>query len=154
MKKYIFIIAVIFTNLISCKEKPESLCPCGKVEINKKEYISMCIIPDIVSENSVNKLIIENHTKKEVVYGIYFSLEYFDENGWTPIPLNIISTYIGIILHAGKINEEKLDLYNLVKELGDLKKGKYRIIKKIESHSLYAEFEVKNNINSLNDLVQ
>jgi hypothetical protein len=145
MKK-IIICAVLFATIttVGCnKEKPDALCPCGKVEINKKEYIAMCIIPDIVSETSVNKLRMENHTKKEMVYGNPFSMEYFNGNQWEKIELDFNFTLPAYILHTGKAVEWEMNLYSLAEKYNDAKKGKYRYIKELGKYKLYAGFEVK-----------
>jgi hypothetical protein len=39
----------------------------------------MCILPDLVTENSVNVLRMENYTKITMGYGEVFSMEYFFE---------------------------------------------------------------------------
>jgi hypothetical protein len=45
----------------------------------------MCILPEIVTENSVNVLRMENYTKITMGYGEVFSMEYFYENNWKKI---------------------------------------------------------------------
>ena len=144
MREIFFLIAILFFFVLftGCKDKPESLCPCGKVEINKREYISMCIIPNIVSENSVNKLRIENHTKKAMVYGNPY-MEYFNENKWMPIEWDINFTCIAYSLHAGESTEWEINLYSLAEKYNDAKKGKYRYIRSLNRYNLTAEFEVK-----------
>ena len=143
MKTIYFIFVVIFTTLFSCTKTLESLCPCGKVEINKKEYIAMCIIPNIISENSVNKLIIENYTKKGLVYDPPFSIEYFNGNQWETLEFDFGFTLPAYTLHAGKLIEWEINLYSLVERYNDGKKGKYRYVKNVCRYNLYAEFEIK-----------
>jgi hypothetical protein len=111
----------------------------------------MCIIPDIVTENSVNVLRIENYTKISMGYGTSFSMEYFYDNKWKTIDFDFYFTAIGYALHAGKVKEEVDNLYSLVEKYNDSKKGKYRIIKDVwlynypnpPGYNLIAEFEVK-----------
>jgi len=45
----------------------------------------MCIIPDVVTENSVNVLRMENFTKLTMGYGEDFTMEYFNNNSWQKI---------------------------------------------------------------------
>ena len=144
MKKYIFTIAILFFFIlfIGCKEKPESLCPCGKVEINKKEYISMCIIPDIVSENSVNKLRMENHTKKDMMYDC-FRIAYFNDGNWEPIQDSTICDKMARYVNAGEALEHEVNLYSDIDRFDCPQKGKYRISRLIGKYYLYAEFEIK-----------
>ena len=145
MKKHILTAIILFFSFLftSCEKYPDSLCPCGKVEISKKEYIAMCILPDIVSENSVNKLRIENHTKKDVTYGAHFYMEYFFEDKWSPIAWDFYFTDIGYILYSYKSIEWEMNLYSLAEKYNDTKKGKYRIIKNVGKCNLVAEFELK-----------
>jgi hypothetical protein len=157
MKKIFFIVILLFatiaTILIGCHKYNEDnfICKCGKVEINKKEYVTMCIIPDIVSENSVNKLRIENHTKKNIIYENPFSIEYFNGNDWNSVEFDFSFTLPLYTLKVGKAIEWNMSLYSLIEKYNDGKKGKYRYIKKVNlaiypdplSHYLYAEFEIK-----------
>jgi len=159
MKK-LFLIQILFICAISicligtgCKKSNVTICDCGKVEINKTEYVAMCILPYEVSINSPSTLIIENHTKKIMHYGRDYSLEYFNENNWELIPFDDAiweDIYLG--LGAGETIEDMKISYPLDE---NYKKGKYRIVKSVSLHSehlnnddvisinLYAEFEIK-----------
>ena len=66
MKKTIFIIGLILliiTFITGCFKfnEAEFICDCGKIEIEKKEYIAMCVVPEEVTINSMNYLRIESH---------------------------------------------------------------------------------------------
>jgi len=117
---------------------------CGRIVINENEFITMQILPNEVSDVSVNNLRIENHTSIDITYGAPFYLEYFDTNDWTPILLDKIEwTDIGILLPAGEITENQIHLYSLVNEYNNGKKGRYRITKNIFGVGICAEFEIK-----------
>jgi len=139
MKRKILIITALFlilTGSFSCKQKEES-----------NEFITMQVFPKEVSINSLNKLRIENHTKKDISYGSPFCLEYFYENEWIAIQHEITWEDIGYILKAGETTENRMNLYALIEEFNGSKKGKYRIIKtfsfmfKQQDEILHAEFE-------------
>ena len=158
MRKEIFI-TILLLILVGCNKYNEDnfICDCGEVEIDKKEYIAMCVIPQEVTANTVNNLRIENHTKKDMSFGTGFSLEYLNENNWIPIDLSItlndgsilVSELILLWVNAGETKENvvRLNLYWLAKNYNNSQKGKYRIIKKVDidkkEYTLYAEFEIK-----------
>ena len=157
MKKHILLFIVITSCIASCYKESNFLCDCGKIEINKKEYIAMCIIPEEVTANSKNYLRIENHTKNIMNYLADFSMEYFNENNWVPIDLGITldggtifitETNINVVL-AGETeeNEIRLSFYWLIENYNNSLKGRYRISKTVavdkKNYGLVAEFEVK-----------
>jgi hypothetical protein len=151
MKKHILLFIVVTICITSCFRYNETdfLCDCGKIEINKKEYIAMCVVPEEVTNSSVNYLRIENHTNLEMTYGDDCYFEYFDENNWQPITMTG-GTEMLFGTFAGESTIKQLNLYSLVKESNDAKKGKYRILKdvslstgKYNRYDLVAEFEVK-----------
>ena len=128
--------------LNGCQKYPESQCPCGKIEISKKESIAMCIIPDIVTENSVNKLRIENYTKKSISDS-YYHFEYFHENNWIIIETDYFFDDMARYIAANTVKEEDMNLFYFVEKYNDSKKGKYRISKELAMGRFFAEFEVK-----------
>jgi hypothetical protein len=116
---------------------------CGVIQINEEEYLQMCVVPDFVTANSVNKLVIENQTKSDFVYGTPFSIDYFSENHWIPIDLGDINwPFIGYISEAGTTSEKDINLFWVIENNGS-KKGKYRIAKEFGSYKISAEFVVK-----------
>ena len=150
MKRNFFIMAAILLILagsFSCKEKEDTKrvysTKEGRIDINENEFIIMRLLPESAPINSSMKLIIENHTKEDLIYGSEFSIEYFNKNNWKEIRLDIMWTDIGIITFAGETSEEEINLYSLVKKHSKWKNGKYRIIKILYKQKLYAEFEIK-----------
>jgi hypothetical protein len=156
MKKIFFIPVTVLLLILcftSCNRYNEAdfLCDCGKIEIDKKEYIAMCISSKEVTANSVNYWRSENHTKQNMCCnsGIQFALDYFDSDHWKSIQINIPINSLPWYVNAGQILEEKIDLYSLVEQYNNAKKGKYRIGKNIQlgdetnQYDLVAEFEVK-----------
>jgi hypothetical protein len=158
MKKFHFIFTIIFATITcfifaGCEKYPDTSCPCGKIEVSKKEYISMCFIPDVVTENSVNKLRMENYTQKRMQFGSFFCLEYFNDNSWEHVDLYDLAftdKYAGVTSGTAEESDWTF-LYQFVEKYNNGKKGKYRIIKNIDLyekksmnvHSLIAEFEIK-----------
>ena len=152
MKRFILkltaILMILITGITGCN-KPEN-CNyidgkgCDKVEISKKEFLTMCIVPYEVTANSSNKLIICNHTKKDICHE-YSSMDYFNGNNWEPIEFGYFGYQdVAHYLPAGKESEFETSLYSLVEKYNNSKKGKYRSRKKIcGPYYLVAEFEVK-----------
>ena len=127
-----------------------------KYDMNEKEFITTLITPDTVSSNSINKWIVENHTKNKMNYGEDFVLEYFNENEWIRITPKFQVRLLGYILHSEEIAEQTFaaepfysfhNLYSLVQEFNKGKEGRYRIsrsfsLPKLGIYILCAEFEV------------
>jgi hypothetical protein len=152
--KRILIVLIIGVICTACEKynEPDFLCDCGKIEVSKKEYIAMCVVPMEVTANSTNYLRMENHTKKDLFYGNPFYLEYFNENNWEKIHLDINWTDVGHFLFAGETTENKMAFYSWIEEYNNEKKGKYRVIKDVSlgnmgentyGYKLCAEFEIK-----------
>ena len=123
---------------------------CGITEISENEYLTMQVVPKIVSIDSpFPQLKMENHTNSDMIYGAPFCLEYFNENNWEPIQFKNVWPDIGYILYAGETTEKQIDLYPFVEAYNNSQKGKYRIIKTISpigtfnNSFLCAEFEIK-----------
>ena len=115
---------------------------CGRIDISENEYATMQVIRE---NNAPPKLRIENHTKEDLRYGSEFSLEYFNENEWSNVPLDIYNwTLTRDVLFAGKTIEEQINLSSYVKGYNKTKRGKYRIIKHFDcsygTYNLCAEF--------------
>jgi hypothetical protein len=103
----------------------------------------MCIIPEVVTENSVNMLRMENYTKKNLGYGTDFYMEYFHENQWIAMEWDFMFSAIMYTLQAGESKEGVMNLHSLAEKYNDSKKGKYRILKEVGRYNLIAEFEIK-----------
>ena len=143
MKRMFLCLTAILLFFTACEKYSDAQCPCGKMEVSKKGYISMCIIPEVVTENSVNMLRMENYTKEDLMYDSDFYMEYFHENQWIAMEWNFFFTDIGYILCAGNAKEGAMNLHSLAEEYNDSKKGKYRILKEVGRYNLIAEFEIK-----------
>jgi len=146
-KTCFFLLAICLLTGTACEKEKEPNSKSGKITISEDEYIVMTILPEMISSNLLNKWIIENHTKNDMIYGTPFSLEYFNKNSWAAIQLDIEWEDIGLTLLAGKTTEGEINLYSLVEKYNNSKKGKYRIIKNIifqniGSYNLCAEFEI------------
>ena len=143
MKRIHFIIVVLFATLfIGCADEPDALCQCEKIEINKKEYIAVCIVPEEVTINSTNKLIMENYTKKSIIDGVYH-FEYFHENDWIVIEWDINFDAMARYIQANTVKEVNMDLYSFAEKYNNSKIGKYRISKQLGRYRVFAEFEIK-----------
>jgi len=141
---------------------------CGKVMINKDEYITMRVLPpgdttlrvtygdtsiitygdtSIIYGGLCSILIIENHTNSVLNYGTEFSLECFNENSWKKIHLNAMWSDIYLGLLAGETGVYAA----LCPWIDDIKTGTYRIIKEFNLYSnpvfgkfyICTEFEIE-----------
>jgi len=159
IKIFLFTLAVVAAGCNKQVDNTNSI-GCGKVYISKNEFVSLCIAPYEVSENSENKRILKNHTERVLEYGMMFSLDYFDNGEWVPVDLtNQPWNEIGLSLGPGKTSEgytHTILLY-CVKEYNNSQKGKYRMGKRYgylvdstvffprewQSIIVYAEFVIK-----------
>ena len=147
------ILLILAGTFSACKEKDVRKAystKIGRYDMAENEFVTMRVMPENIFVNSSIKLIIENHSKGDLLYSQDFSLEYFDKENWTQIQLDINFEDIGIVLKAGETAEEQF----YVSEKYFQRLGKYRIVKNIGLYSnfpfeidsrfnLYAEFEVK-----------
>ena len=156
-KKLKFLFFVFFIVCLSCQSQLSDgdmdLKECGIIEINDSEYLINQVVPEKVSKNSANEYIIENHTSYDMLWGMKYSLEYFEKNKWKLIPNNGQWLAILYILYPGGIySSEKVSatgektLHDLVKD-NKSKKGRYRIIRHVTlvpigNYKICAEFEV------------
>ncbi|MCL1938461.1 MAG: hypothetical protein FWF52_08730 [Candidatus Azobacteroides sp.] len=130
----------------------------GRFDVNETEFVTMKISPESGLINSDVKLIIENHTKGVLMYGTYYSVEYFDKENWMQIHLdNIAFEDIGFSLFVCETVERGFIKLSLIEENNNGKKGRYRVVKhfrlsynfqdpwrEIDSRfDLYIEFEIK-----------
>ena len=124
-----------------------------KIEVTEDEFVTMYVLPEVISINSSAKLIIENHTKRILTYGAPFSLEYLEKESWKEIKLDVAWESIQYGISAGDTTEEQFNL-SLIKKFNNSKKGRYRIVRdfglyyhfpfgECSSFILHAEFEIK-----------
>jgi len=116
---------------------------CGISIINDEEYLKMCAVPNRVPINSSFKVVIENHTKNDFVWGLPYRLEYLNGTFWKPIELDIVFTLVAYFLKPEETAEQGIFLDS--KYIQTI--GKYRIRKPYlpcgsSPYDLYAEFEV------------
>jgi hypothetical protein len=103
--------------------------------------------PECVSIDEDIKLIFENHTDSETELGFYlnFDLEFLDGTNYIKVQDD---DYTDISIAPGETAEKQLNLYSLISQHnnGKIKKGFYRLIKKVHSlngiYVLCADFEI------------
>ena len=159
LKQNVFIVSAFFLILagisFACIENKENVRKAysikeGKSDIAENEFVTMHVFPEDVFVNSLIKIKIENHSKRNLFYSQNFSLDYFDKENWKQIQIDINFEDIGYVLKANEKIEEQF--YVSKKYFHRL--GRYRIVKNLGLHSnlsleidsgfnLYAEFEVK-----------
>jgi len=149
MNKHILLFIVITICISSCYKESNFLCDCGKMEITKRKYIALCVVPEEVTANSVNYLRIENHTREKIEYrhSSGWAIEYFDKDHWELV-VQFPFTEIGSInILAGETEKRIIDFFALAEEHNKGKKGRYRNIQYATldntSYTLISEFEVK-----------
>ena len=142
-------------NAIELRTMYEQL-ECGRFDLNEDEYVTVQIVPEKISATTTHEVKIENHTNALFHYE-FFSLEYFNKNGWIPIQTDFMTEDVYLVLFAGETIEKKANYYSLAKEYNEGKKGRYRIIRRCSLHTdifivpkeyfavfkLCAEFEIE-----------
>jgi hypothetical protein len=114
--------------------------------VNEHEFITIYTNPEQIPVNAnAVSIIINNNTTRDISYGTYFILEFFNGKEWSPIGLDIGFEDILYIQHTMEMKEIKV---NLFPNLHLYITGKYRIKKNItiangETHTLSAEFILK-----------
>ena len=162
MKTKFISIALLLTVITAgCNKQANAdyTIECGKFYITETEFVSWCIVPPVVSENSENMQILVNHTERVLRFGEIFSLDYFHKGEWIPLDLtnqHWLEIYNGI--RPGETLEGYANtmLLYFVKKYNNSKKGKYRMGRSYSVYSvgnpgnmyefsfiLYAEFVIK-----------
>jgi len=158
--KFAAILLILARGFSSCENNDVYLgtAECGKFNVTEEEFISWCLEPYVVTRDSENKLILENHTERVLSYCPVYSLDYFYKSEWRPVDLTN-QPWLSITYHLGPYETVEgyanTWLLYLVKEYNNSKKGKYRIGKEYRVYSfvparpfefsikLYAEFVIK-----------
>ena len=150
--KYIAIALLLTVIIVGCSrqgndEEIEYSVECEKFYITETDFFSWCVVPPVVSENSENMQVLENHTESLVRWGADFSLEYFDKVKWIPVELKDQPwDHAAWFLLAGETMELPIMLYSFVKIHNNSKKGKYRIGREYRvyrtPHTLPREFSI------------
>ena len=141
MKKVLGIIVitllVILIIIVSANMKKDmTLSLAQNEDIKKSENIEFYI--SYADSKSV-KYVIENNTKEDIIYGAEYKLQKYIDGQWNQY--NVMIDFIEIA-YIVKPNEKYEDEIVLATIFGELDKGKYRIIKKINDYKMSAEFEI------------
>ena len=160
MKNLIMINFLIITLLVSegCSKTNEEIklktfsAKEGKFEINENEFVRMYFTPESGLIDSYIELIIENNSKGIIDFGHNFILEYFDNESWREIKLDIEFPEILLGLSPEETHKGQFNL-SLIEEYNKGEKGIYRYVKRFgftyefpeitDSFILYSEFEIK-----------
>ena len=124
----------------------------GVIEVSKNDFLLVQIVPSTVSSSSTNKFVIVNNTNHELYWNTIYSLEYLDKNNWQQIEIQGDWIDIGYVLYPSEIFSNDIitggmNLFRLVRDFNNGKKGKYRLVGKLTipdvgKYDLTAEFEV------------
>lgn len=93
--------------------------------------------------NTSATIIIENKTESPIGYGEEYRIDKQINGEWRELKVkdeDYIIDAIGYLIDGGKETEEKVDWADLY---GELKKGKYRLVKEIGSEYASVEFEIE-----------
>lgn len=110
--------------------------------VNNNSQINM----DVKNENNVLAIEIENKSGHKISFGGKYVLYRNNDNEWENIEYlpDVVTTDIEYIVKKDEIFSEEIRLLNI---FGELKNGKYKIEKEIESTdsriTVSAEFEIK-----------
>ena len=124
----------------------------GIIEVSRNDFLLVQIVPSTVSISSTNKFVIVNNTQHELYWNTLYSLEYYDKNSWQQITIQGDWIDFGYVLYPGEIFSNDvitggMNLYSLVREFNNGKKGNYRLLGKLTipdvgKYDLRAEFEL------------
>ena len=125
----------------------------GIFYLDENEFVRLYYSPESGFINDPIELILENNTKRFLTFGMEFSLEYFDNEKWTEIELDVEFPLIELGMYGGETSKGQFNL-SLIEEYNDGKEGRYRYVKNLGLSSelgnadcvgftLYAELEVK-----------
>jgi len=124
----------------------------GVVEVSKSDFFLIQIVPSQISFNTTSKFVLVNHTNYELYWNTVITLEYFERSNWQPVTVKGDWIDIGYVLNPGEIFSSEIvtgdmNLFSLVTEFNNGKKGRYRLLVKITvpetgRYDVYAEFEI------------
>jgi len=127
------ILLILTVGFSSCNDKdvtpPLPSAECGVFNLTETQFVSWCVVPNVVSENSENSIRLENRTEKTLKFWVLHSLEYFNGSYWEDIFGDNVS-FPGMVddLAPGEITEITISsLYSWIQEFNNGKKGKYRL---------------------------
>jgi hypothetical protein len=144
MKKTFFLLCATLCLLSfgSCEDTAPDPSGYGEITndtigIEKDVFLTMYLEPNRYSLQSESiTLIIENNTHFTLVYGTYYTMEYFNGREWEPFELKIMFTDIGLSIRPGTKKEEKISLFH---NLHTYSAGKYRITKSFSPTNLFGD---------------
>lgn len=138
-------IALLFTVtgiLTGCRHLVMNPSPFLKGKLNSDKHIHFRTVKKSLSSDE-REIEVEtsNHTNRSLAYGITFTLEKDHESQWMEVDPDDELAFIAIaqVIQPGETGRDTihLDSYPV------LPKGKYRIVRQIESSFYTAEFEQK-----------
>ncbi len=139
MKK-ILLVLLLSLLLTGCGKEKEA----SKIDIYNED-ITFTVVEKTVT-NSKATFILENKSNYSITYGEYYSIEKEKDNSWYEVEPKE-EVWFNMQQFEQDANKEKKIKINWKDSYGKLKKGKYRIIKKItinESNKFIAgEFVIK-----------
>lgn len=108
------------------------------------ETITMsCLQPVYCFPLTKIEVCISNNSKKDIITGVGYSIEYYDENKWVEVPLHYAFVEIAIGILVGESKNFTIDLQA---SKHSYKEGKYRIAKNIrednKKYIYYAQFSI------------
>jgi len=142
------VLLILSVEFAFCNDKNAE---CGKFILTETEFVSWCITPNVVSENSENIEILENRTERELAFGTSVFLEYFNGNDWENVHINVEILSVVMVIDANEVDESNGNFYWFVREFNNSKKGKYRVVRQYTllddrrsvDFTLHAEFVVE-----------
>jgi len=131
-KLFTVVLLMLAIGFSSCREREIPVYPdCGVFNLTATQFVSWCVFPNVVSENSENTVRLENHTGKTLIFWIGYSLEYFNGKYWEDVYRGDITfPAIDDDLAPGEITEITTSfLYSRIQHFNNSKKGKYRLVR-------------------------
>ena len=130
-------------------KKSKFTCPIDNVYEIENEYkvenidgITMTIKEGTLTNTSAT-IIITDTTNNENIYGSYYRIDKYEFNNWKVLDIifkgNYAWTSIGYLVDKDNKLEMDINWFNFY---GELSKGKYRIVKKVNNKYFSVEFQL------------
>ena len=137
LRKIVFILVVVLVLIFLIDSMSFGMHTAEKQDYRFNQYLYVTV------EDNTNKMIeykVVNRNKIEIEYTNEYEIQMYKNREWKAFDKEIKFDVVKSTLASGDIIVEKI---NLEDTYGKLKKGRYRLIKRVGLSEVAAEFKVK-----------
>ena len=137
LRKIVFILVVVLVLIFLIDSMAFGMHTAEKQDYRFNQYLYVTV------EDNTNKMIeykVVNRNKIEIEYTNEYEIQMYKNREWKAFDKEIKFDVVKSTLASGDIIVEKI---NLEDTYGKLKKGRYRLIKRVGLSEVAAEFKVK-----------